>query len=472
MTAKQRLLSKFSNRNALWTWMLTALISALLYLGLWWQAERLIQQQAKTISTQWHQLASTLRADSNQHWLQQLKALQANPHLAIIEVYSGQDLRQLIQLNQTEHASAIKSTVLTLGQQQRRSNLIHWHNLEPQSLLLSTNRLAMPQTLDNQRVYAVLILGLDTAPLRAQVMLHFHLFFGLLMLALLLMVSVITARQRWLFTEPLRRLVTDTIWQRSYANSNPLSANYRSSLLASLAQQINHLGATNQTSEAQLHQAQHQRKQLSQRLHLSRQLTEQCHWQVNVHSGEFEVKQQDLHHLGLQQLPEHLHINDFYQRLHPDDINHVKAQFEAARRHHSTMEFTARLINHNNEMRYIKCVAAMAMETDPAWLIGQSIDITEQYRQQQALRLEQVKVQDAENKLQTLMEVDDVGIVQIDQFGTILQLNSAGHRLLGYASQTLLGQNATVLVPQEKHTTPKRQPLYRCQPAPRPTFHH
>jgi two-component system, chemotaxis family, CheB/CheR fusion protein len=93
-------------------------------------------------------------------------------------------------------------------------------------------------------------------------------------------------------------------------------------------------------------------------------------------------------------------------------------------------------------------------KTTPGLLLLEIANVTERKRREEALL-------ESESKLRAIVEAAAVGIVTIDEAGTVIAFNQAAERLFGHPASEMIGQNVSLLMPS----------LYGNEPAGHPTHH-
>jgi PAS domain S-box-containing protein len=93
-------------------------------------------------------------------------------------------------------------------------------------------------------------------------------------------------------------------------------------------------------------------------------------------------------------------------------------------------------------------------ENTPGLILLEIEDVTERKRREEAIL-------ESESKLRTIVEAAAVGIVTIDDAGTVIAFNQAAERIFGHRASEVIGQNVSMLMPS----------LYGTERAEHPTHH-
>ncbi len=107
----------------------------------------------------------------------------------------------------------------------------------------------------------------------------------------------------------------------------------------------------------------------------------------------------------------------------------------------------------------------MQLPGERPFVLNHGMDVTEQYEAEEALRM-------ATRQRELILESVDDGIFGMDLEGKVTFINEAGARMLGYATDQLVGRDLHELIhhshadgtPYSKSTSPILQALRRCEP--------
>ncbi|QIZ76768.1 PAS domain S-box protein [Ferrimonas lipolytica] len=430
-----------------------------LYWGGKYSVHQLAAQQSNTLSQHWHRLLSHQSARTNEERIEQLGALAFYPRIKFLQMRLEHNLSQLANYSHGTHnySARVHQAINRLERKQQRHPEFQSIDMVDENIVLSSSRIELPQQVNGKPAYGIIIIGFDSSELHQTISQHVLGVFLYVVLALLLLVGFLTLRQRLLFIDPLKQLLTEPAWCSNRGTVRQLPSQYTSSLLTALTRLINAEFEALQRSTQRLQQRQQRLAEEHQQRQLSHQLQPSYNWQIDINNGDFSIDRTVLANIGLVDMPTHLHVHDLLARIHPEDLTQIKSQFDRLQRNHRAMEFVARVINNTNEMRHIKCSASFSCDDMRSQtLVGCSIDVTESVRQQQSLRLEQIKASNAEHRLDALSKLTEVAIIQVDHAGTIRSLNLTGHQLLGYPDQQLLNRHISELTELE-NSDPKTQ---------------
>ena len=110
-----------------------------------------------------------------------------------------------------------------------------------------------------------------------------------------------------------------------------------------------------------------------------------------------------------------------------ESFTHLELTTTSPRIGRRTMVFSARPL-------------AAAGETTPDLILLEIDDVTERKRREEALF-------ESESKLRAIVESAAVGIVTIDEAGTVIAFNQAAERIFGHPASEVIGQNVSILMP-------------------------
>jgi two-component system CheB/CheR fusion protein len=97
---------------------------------------------------------------------------------------------------------------------------------------------------------------------------------------------------------------------------------------------------------------------------------------------------------------------------------------------------------------------AAGVENTPGLILLEIEDVTERKRREEALL-------ESESKLRTIVEAAAVGIVTIDDAGTVIAFNQAAERIFGHRASEVIGQNVLMLMPSLYGTERAEHPTHR-----------
>ena len=130
----------------------------------------------------------------------------------------------------------------------------------------------------------------------------------------------------------------------------------------------------------------------------------------------------------------------FYERLHPDDDEGVRAAFAEVIANQGFLNETFRIQKTNGEVRWLEAAARCYEVTDGfmQW-DGLVLDITERKAAEEEL-------QAAEEHTRLILESAGEGVFGLDNEGTTTFVNPAACRILGFSPEDLIGQPMHALI--------------------------
>jgi PAS domain S-box-containing protein len=133
----------------------------------------------------------------------------------------------------------------------------------------------------------------------------------------------------------------------------------------------------------------------------------------------------------------------WYESVHPDDLERIRAIEAAARPEREPFHMEYRLRRRDGEYRWIFDTAQPRFTPAGtfAGYIGSSIDITERRLAEQAVR-------ESEERYRVTTEAATDAVVTINEKSEILFTNGAVERIFGHAREDLIGKPLTLLMPE------------------------
>jgi PAS domain S-box-containing protein len=123
-------------------------------------------------------------------------------------------------------------------------------------------------------------------------------------------------------------------------------------------------------------------------------------------------------------------LKAYLKTIHPDDIATVEANVAESLATGQPYQYYYRLRNPDGSIRHVHARGKIEFDTNgkPAWMLGAVLDITQQKLAEEA-RLK------TEAKFKTIVNSDLIGIMQYRYDGTVVEVNDAILRMLGYSRQ-------------------------------------
>jgi len=120
----------------------------------------------------------------------------------------------------------------------------------------------------------------------------------------------------------------------------------------------------------------------------------------------------------------------YFNAIHPDDIKAVEADMAESLATGKPFQYYYRLCHPDGGIRYIHARGKIEYDSNgkPAWMPGVVVDITQQKLAEEA----QLRT---ESKFKTIVDSNLIGIVQYRYDGTLLKVNEAFLRMLGYSRE-------------------------------------
>lgn len=139
-------------------------------------------------------------------------------------------------------------------------------------------------------------------------------------------------------------------------------------------------------------------------------------------------------------------LKDFYARIHPEDVDAVRAGDDAAFRTLVPLHMAYRIRNHNDEWLWVQDRATVARDAHgrPIAWHGVLLDISEQRRLEESVR-------ESEQRFRSIFIGASTGKTLSSPQGAFLMANPALERLLGYKPGELIGVDSlTITIPEDR----------------------
>ena len=168
-------------------------------------------------------------------------------------------------------------------------------------------------------------------------------------------------------------------------------------------------------------------------------------WDLEISSGvlTWSNVQCRLYGLSLDSGCHHLTLDDWFSRIHPDDVEVFKEDLSNVVYEQSSHTSDVRILWQNGTVRTLKSHATIQRNAsgDAVRILGTSWDITDHCR----------TIADLARSLETnraILETAVNPIITIDATGTILSSNSALMHVFGYGPEETVGRNVSMLMPE------------------------
>lgn len=133
---------------------------------------------------------------------------------------------------------------------------------------------------------------------------------------------------------------------------------------------------------------------------------------------------------------------NFFNLIHPDDIQSTSEILRQLNEGKSIINFTNRFITKDNKHVYIQWFATPEKENGNVFAIGR--DVTEN-------KLNEKSLKESQKKLSLFFENSQGLMCTHDMKGNFITINTAGAELLGYKVEELLGKNLSSIMPKKHH---------------------
>lgn len=162
-------------------------------------------------------------------------------------------------------------------------------------------------------------------------------------------------------------------------------------------------------------------------------------WELNVKKGEFVACRSLYKVLGLNDKYKIQTLNDFLTSVFHEDQQQLRQTFEQAINNTESFESIVRSPKSNGKQIYTLIKGEPVFKGKKlSKIVGSILDLS-------ILTNHQDKIFNEEDRYHTLFELLPVGILLEDDQGTILHVNQAFCRFLGYNSEELIGEKVHLL---------------------------
>jgi len=162
-------------------------------------------------------------------------------------------------------------------------------------------------------------------------------------------------------------------------------------------------------------------------------------WELNVKKGEFVASRSLYNVLGLNDKDKIQTLNDFLTGVFHEDQHQLLQTFEQAINNTESFESIVRSPKSNGELIYTLIKGEPVLKGKKLLkIVGCILDLS-------ILANHQDKIFNEDDRYHTLFELLPVGIILEDDEGTILDVNQAFCRFLGYNREELIGEKVHLL---------------------------
>ena len=146
----------------------------------------------------------------------------------------------------------------------------------------------------------------------------------------------------------------------------------------------------------------------------------------------------------------------WYARVHPDDLENVRAEEHRSHEQESTFDLEFRMIAADGRELWFREIDTVIRDEDgkPLFSQGVLVDVTERHQADRLLREER-------DRAQRYLDVAGTMIVVIDPDGALRLINAKGCEVLGRSEDELLGTNWFEAIVPESHREATREALAR-----------
>ncbi|HEY0040801.1 MAG TPA: PAS domain S-box protein, partial [Flavisolibacter sp.] len=159
-------------------------------------------------------------------------------------------------------------------------------------------------------------------------------------------------------------------------------------------------------------------------------------WKINLETG-IDTRDASLNKmLGLEPVETNIPVADSFIRVHPDDKEKMKEALDAAVRDKRVYDEEIRVFQPNGKMLWVRDRGQVVLNDDnePIYIIGAAIDITEQKKKEEQLKI-------SEDRLRGLFNTSSVGMAFVNLNGTLLEVNPIFLQLFGCTAEEMLSKD-------------------------------
>ena len=199
-------------------------------------------------------------------------------------------------------------------------------------------------------------------------------------------------------------------------------------------------------------------RESEERLRLAMEVGKLGGWEWDIKSGRNPWFGEAHTLLGMTAATRSGSVQDFWDRVHPENLGQLRKAMETARQNHGEFDQEFRVVWPDGTLRWLRSQGRFfyAPDGEPERMLGISKDITKRKRAEEALR-------ESENKLRLLLDSTAEAIYGIDLEGRCTFCNPACLRALGYERDDgLIGKNMHHLI-HHTHTDGTLYPVEECR---------
>lgn len=177
-------------------------------------------------------------------------------------------------------------------------------------------------------------------------------------------------------------------------------------------------------------------QQIKERFELAMQGANDGLWDWDLVTNEAYFSPRWKHMLGFADEELFNHFDEWHKRLHPEDFDQVMLSIDAyLEKKVPTYEHLHRMCHKDGHYVWIlvRGLALWDASNEPLRFVGTHVDMTALKQSERALR-------ESEENMRTLIREALVGLILIQEDGTIIQANPAFAQIIGYSVAEIVGQ--------------------------------
>ena len=181
------------------------------------------------------------------------------------------------------------------------------------------------------------------------------------------------------------------------------------------------------------------------RLKHAQQIANLGSWEWDFATDTLHWSEQTYRQMGLDPgsfVPTH---EDFWKRVHPDDLAAFNRAIERALAQKSLYECEFRIVRPNGEVRILSSRGEVGLGEggEPVRMVGVCVDVTERKQAEE-------KVRESEERLRLLVDgTKDYALLMLDPQGHVTTWNEGARRLKGYESEEVIGRHFSLFYAPE-----------------------